>query len=146
MKLNKPKHITILILDDDVFYNNLLAKKIVGLQQKPEINNQFDIHVKQFFKPNQFMHLLEQNKDTSNTTIAFIDYYLGYGINGLQLVYLLEEMNRSIKTVLISQSEKIIKNIEVPSSKSHSFIKIKKHEYTPDICCAIIENHIHNLL
>ena len=62
--------------------------------------------------------------------------------------YLIENniiVNKNIKTVLISQSEKIIKKIKVPSTKKHSFIKIRKHEYTPDICCTIIENHINNL-
>lgn len=145
MKNNTPKQINILIMEDDAFYNNLLAKKMRDLNQKPEINIHFDLNIKQLFHPDKLLRMVEENNKLNSITIAFVDYYLGYGINGLQLVYLLQEVNKNIRTVLLSQSEKILTKIKVPSAKSHSFIKIHKHEYTPDICCAIIENYIYNL-
>jgi len=145
MKTISVKDINVFIMEDDIFFNNLLAKKIVALNNKSDIKNRFNLSIKQFSKPGDFVQVIENNKNADTPTVAFIDYYLGYGINGMHLVYLLEEINKDIKVVLLSQSEKIIKNTRFPKIKNNSFIKIQKHEYTPDICCAILENHMNNL-
>ncbi len=145
MKLTKAKKINVLILEDDLYYNSLLAQKIQILQQKTHIQNIVNIHIKQFNIPLDFLHAVKSTVSENTSTIAFIDYFLGYGITGLDIVYLLQEINKNIKIILMSQSEKTIKNLNEPFWTNKNFVKIIKHNYTPDICCTIVENHIKNI-
>ncbi|MDX9696573.1 MAG: hypothetical protein RBT49_12345 [Bacteroidales bacterium] len=137
--------VEILIMEDDVFYNNLIAKTIFNLQQKPEIKTRFNFTVKQYTKPDECLQKAKDNNFKQPITIAFIDYYLGDGINGKHLVNLLLERNKNIKIVLMSQSERIIEKTCVPELENSRFVKILKHNYTPDICSTIVENYINNL-
>ena len=145
MKAHAITQIDILIMEDDIFYNNLIAKTIRNFQQKPEIKNRFNLTVNQYTNPDECLQKAKKYNNQNIISIAFVDYYLGDGINGKHLVNLLVERNKNIKIVLMSQSEKVIEKTNVPMSESNRFVKILKHEYTPDICCTIIENYISNL-
>ncbi|OFX20908.1 MAG: hypothetical protein A2041_05455 [Bacteroidetes bacterium GWA2_31_9b] len=145
MKTHTITQIDILIMEDNIFYNNLIAKTIHNFQQKPEIKNRFNLNVNQYTNPDECLKKAKEYNNQNIISIAFVDYYLGDGINGKHLVNLLVERNKNIKIVLMSQSEKVIEKTNVPMSESNRFVKILKHEYTPDICCTIIENYISNL-
>lgn len=145
METKTLKMIEILIMDDDIFFSNLIAKAIENLKQKKEIQARFRLNVRQYFKPKD---CLVKAKDSSNKTpfsIAFIDYYIGDGINGKHLVNLLLERNKNAKIVLMSNSERIIRKLRSIGLNNSRYIKILKNNYTPDICCTIVENYIYNL-
>lgn len=145
MKPAKTKQINVFILEDDLFYNSFLAKEIQILQQKAEIQNNVNIHIKQFNIPVDFLQAAKNIATENTTTIAFIDHYLGSGITGLEIVYLLNEINKNIKIILMSQSEEIIQNLDETLFINKTFVKITKHDFTPDICCTIVENYIKNI-
>ena len=144
-KINTPQTLVkILILEDELFYNNLLKNKFQLLQQNPYIDGRYKLDIQQFHNPATFLQNVS-NANNNLNTIVFIDYYLGYGITGLDIVYLLNEINKNIKIVLMSQSEKAIQNLNQPIWHNKRIVKMIKHEYTPEVCCSIVENYLKHI-
>lgn len=145
METHAKQQVEILIMEDDIFYNNLIAKTIFNLQQKHEIKTRFSFTIKQYTNPDECLQKAKDYNFEPSITIAFVDYYLGDGINGKHLVNLLLERNKNMKIVLMSQSERIIEKTKIPELENSRFVKILKHNYTPDVCSTIVENYINNL-
>ena len=141
---NQRKEVGLLIMEDDVFYSNLLAKKFKDFRNTPEIKNKYKIQIEQFFDPEDCLEKAKSLESYSDRpVIAFVDYYLGNGINGQHLVKLLVEQNEGIKIVLMSQSEKIIKRMR--NFEKTEYAKVLKHQHTPEVCCMMLEQYIRNL-
>lgn len=140
-----PEPINILIIEDDLYYNNLLARKIKNYTYKSAPDKRYVITIDQVYDPKEFLRVIHEAKDIRRT-IAFIDYRLGKGFTGLDLSEKLVERNEHIKIVIMSQSEKIINGLEGLEQQKSIYTKLVKHEYTPDICCIIIENYLKNLV
>lgn len=134
-----------MIIEDDHYYNDLLAKRIRSLKNKPDINDRFRLKISQVFEPDQFLDRQGKGIEKNDRTIAFVDFYLGSGRNGLQVSGWLADMNEDIKIVLMSHSEEVIQELEKAGSASHHYTNLVKHEYTPEICSIIVENYINNL-
>ena len=140
----KPIPVKVLILEDEQFYNDLITRKIELLQQILNGSSQYKLIIQQFDNPSTFLQSIASGNNNLNT-IVFIDYYLGYGITGLDIVYLLKEIDKNIKIILMSQSEKVIQNLDQSIWHTKNFVKMVKHEYTPEICYTIVENYIKNI-
>jgi len=145
MKMQLSRDVNVLIIEDDHYYNDLLAKRIKQLKNKPAIKDRFRLKVRQVFEPDQFLTRQDRRKDEIGSTIAFVDYYLGSESNGLQVSDRLAGMNDNIRIVIMSQSEEVIRNLEKTVPPARLYTNIVKHEYTPEICSIIVENYINNL-
>jgi len=145
MKMQLSRDVDVLIIEDDHYYNNLLAKRIDRLNSDPVINDRYHLNIKQVYDPEEYINRLEKRNNRGGQAIAFVDYYLGNGKNGIQVSERLVGLNDKIKIVILSQSEKTIKKLESANTRSKLYTKLGKHEYTPEICCIIVENYIDNL-
>lgn len=139
------RDVNVLIIEDDHYYNDLLAKRIRSLKNKPDINGRYRLKIQQIFEPEQFLDKKDNGMEQSGRTIAFVDFYLGSGRNGLQVSGKLADMNEDIKIVLMSHSEEVIRELEQSGSDANLYTNLVKHEYTPEICSIIVENYINNL-
>jgi ActR/RegA family two-component response regulator len=137
------KKVDLLILEDDIFYSNLLAKKFKNFRESPDIKENYKIKIEQFNTPEGCLEKAKSLMDNDQPTIAFVDYYLGNGINGHHIIKLLVEQNEAIKIVMMSQSENVVKKMK--NVKNPTFTKVLKHEHTPEICCMMLEQYIQNL-
>lgn len=139
------RQVNVFIMEDDFYYNDLLAKKIYDWKEGTKLKKHLTIKIKQFNKAEDFLQSVQNAANNNSTTIALIDYFLGYGINGMHLVHLLTELKMNIKVILMSQSDKVISELDHALMRRINLIKLRKHHYTPDICCTIIENYINNI-
>lgn len=137
------KRVGLLILEDDVFYSNLLAKKFKNFRETPGIKDNFKIKIEQFNTPEDCLEKAKSLEKNDLPTIAFVDYYLGNGINGHHIIKHLVEQNEGIKIIMMSQSERVVKKMK--NVKNPTFTKVLKHEHTPEICCMMLEQYIQNL-
>ena len=142
MRVELPKKLDILIMDDDVFFNDLLAKKLLNFIQKPEISERYSVSVEQYYRPEECLSRAKKTGAKSHASIAFVDYYLGDGLNGKHIIKLLMERNGQLKPILMSHSLAIIGNAGAQAEEDYSYNKILKHEFTPDICCILVENYM----
>ncbi len=137
------KKVELLILEDDMFYSKLLAKKFKNFGNTPQIKDNFNLKIEEFNTPEDCLEKARSLVNNELPTIAFVDYYLGNGINGQHIIKLLVEQNEGIKIVMISQSERVIKKMK--NVKNPTFTKVLKREHTPEICCMMLEQYIQNL-
>ena len=140
MSVSQLREIDLLIMDDDVFFNNLLAKKFDTFKNKPSITGKYNINISQFSDPDDCLAKVKGYNDApvNKPTIAFVDYYLGNGINGQHLIKLLINQNKAIKIVLMSQSERVIGSSKTEDGETANYSRLIKREYTPEICCLML--------
>lgn len=130
----RQKEVELLIMDDDVFFNNLLAKKFSGFQELPEIKERYNISIHQYTDPFECLTRAKNHNHKGQFTIAFVDYYLGQGINGQHLIKLLTKQGMVSKVVLMSQSGRVIGKPDLSLKKVADYSRVIKREYTPEIC------------
>ena len=142
MKTKAVKNVDFLILEDDVFYNNLIAKRLGSLKESPDIKDKYRLKINQFSNAEECLQAAKDTLDSPKATLAFIDYYLGNGINGEHLINLLVDQNERIDIVLMSRSHRALEKSVFNKSNNKVYAKLVKEEFTPDICCIIAEQYI----
>jgi len=95
-----------------------------------------------YSNPKSLIDDIRNNKFTDNNTLAFIDYYLGDGINGNHTIKLLLEFNKKTKILLLSQSQHVISTYNNKPKKSRSINLIPKDNYTFTTCSLFLEQFI----
>lgn len=101
MKLEK-KTFRIVVLEDSEFFNDLLTKQLeqyTGMLAM-ERNCLFEIH--SYTSPADFIRNLKNDTD-----IAFVDYYLGNGVTGLDILKKIRQKCWDCKVVILSQARNI---------------------------------------
>lgn len=139
------KELEVLIIEDDLYFNNLLAKRLNNLNQDPRINLHYQVRVRQVFDADQYIDQADPSMEKDRQTIAFIDYFLGQGATGVELSEKLLALNDQVKIVIMSQSEEMINKLRNAKPRNNMYTSIVKYEHTPDICCIIVENYLKNL-
>lgn len=145
MEKRYTKELDVLIIEDDHYYNNLLAKRLNNLSQDPRISAHYQIRVRQVFDPDQYLDQADPTLEKERQTIAFIDYFLGRGDTGVDLSEKLLALNDQVKIVIMSQSEEMINKLRNAKPRNNMYTSLVKYEHTPDICCIIVENYLKNL-
>lgn len=144
MKKQLTKEVEVLIIEDDPYYNNLLAKRLNDLTNDPKINHNYQVSIRQVFEPDQYLEEADP-ASKGRQTIAFIDYYLGEKYTGVEFSNKLLELNDQVKIVILSQSEEMIDKLRNAKPRNNMYTSLVKYEHTPEICYIIVENYIKNL-
>lgn len=145
MEKQVPKAVNVLVIEDDLYYNNLLAKRLNNLNNDPKIRQNYHVRVRQVFDPEQYLEQADSTMEKEGQTIAFIDYFLGRGATGVELSEKLLSLNDQVKIVIMSQSEETINRLRNAKPRNNMYTSLVKYEHTPEICCIIVENYIKNL-
>ncbi|HET7818639.1 MAG TPA: response regulator [Bacteroidia bacterium] len=104
--MSEQKTFRIVIMEDDEFFNDVLTHKleqytaILGIEK----NCNFEIH--SYTSAKDCLRNLKNNID-----VAFVDYYLGNGITGYDIVKKIKEKCWDCKIVILSQ----VRNIKTTS-------------------------------
>ena len=101
------KTINVLIVEDNKYYNNLLSKALqqsIGAIRNKE---RYKMVLYSFTDSHKCLQKIKSGSLEQTDTIAFIDYYLGDGINGAHIIKLLKEQNKDIMVILLSQSKAV---------------------------------------
>ena len=130
----KQKEVELLIMDDDVFFNNLLAKQLSKINELSQFKNKFKVSIHQYTDPFECLSKAKSHSNNGQHTIAFVDFYLGHGINGQHVIKLLTKQSRFIKIVLMSQSERAIGKPFTSNEEVPDYSRVIKRKYTPEIC------------
>lgn len=99
--------INVLIVEDSKYYNNLLSKALQQSIRLLQKNHGCKMVLYSFTDSHKCIRKIKSGAFEQYDTIAFIDYYLGDGINGAHIIKLLKEQNRDVMTILLSQSKAV---------------------------------------
>jgi len=108
----------IVIVDDDDFYNKLLARGIKTNSEKILMDNGFNLELSSFTHLDDF---LEQLPETNS--VIFIDYYLDNKQVASKAIQSIKERSPQSKIVIISQEMSYSTAVETVLKGAHEFIQ-----------------------
>jgi CheY-like chemotaxis protein len=134
------KTINVLVVEDNEYYNNLIFN---ALQQsahffQQEVNYHLVLH--SFIDSHECMQTIESREFMDDDVIAFVDYNMGNGITGSQIIRLLKKENSNARAVLLSQSTYIE---EKNTNNNYDFFVIKD-TFAPALCRLYLDQYIEN--
>jgi CheY-like chemotaxis protein len=134
------KTINVLVVDDNEYYNSLLSKILQQSKPSSNLKGKFQVVLHTFTDSLECIRMIKSGELLQNDTIAFVDYYMGNGINGAHIIKLLKEQNHQTMTVLLSQS----KAVEEKSNLVHPDYIVMKDTLAPALCRLYLEQFIEN--
>lgn len=137
--------IEVIILDDNTFYNYLIAEKIRKYALRPEVSWRYKFLIRCFETAGEY---LRQSMDVSTgrrATVAFIDEKLAQKDAGRLIVRSLVSSGERLKLIFMVEREHGDNSHFNGGQEEYGSIKIHKHEFTPEICLILVENYIKNL-
>jgi hypothetical protein len=136
------KTVRILLLEDNEYYNGLLLQELKNCGKDDRFSQNFRFMFHSFIDAGELIMRLKSRDFNDNYSIAFIDYYLGRGINGSHIIKMLKEQSAKTTIVLISQSKSVINRID-PSSYDYF---VTKDNSTAALCRLCLEQYLENKL
>jgi len=134
------KTFNVLVVEDSEYYNNLLSKILQQASSSFNLKEKYRMVLHSFTDSLECIRKIKSGELMKHDTIAFVDYYMGNGVNGAHIIKLLKEQNNDTMAVLLSQS----KSIEEKSSLSHPDYFVKKDNLAPALCRLYLEQFIEN--
>jgi CheY-like chemotaxis protein len=98
------KTINVLVMEDNKYYNDLLSAALRQSIRQIQEKSNYKMVLHTFTDSQKCMKKIKSNDLLQNDTIAFVDYYLGDGINGSHIIKMLKEQNKEVLVILLSQS------------------------------------------
>jgi CheY-like chemotaxis protein len=132
----------IIVMEDNKIFNSILSQALrQHIQRKKHLIKNSEIKMYSFTDPNECFELIRSKKFNGHS-IAFLDYYLGKGTNGLHMLKVFKEKNNEIKFVVLSHSDQIVNKLSQDEQLDVDGHVIKKDIYAPEICCILLEDFI----
>ena len=129
--------IKIVIVEDNEFYNAIIKKQIELLINSIGFSPAFELELLPYLDVNYCVSDIKLQRFKGAFVIAFLDYYLKTGINGLQLTKMIKSVNRFNKVIIFTQSRdfKLWRKLK----RSPAEECLYKDESTPFACKYILE-------
>ena len=134
------KIINVLVMEDNKYYNNLLSAALRQSISKIQDRFNYKMVLHSFTDSQKCMKKIKSNELLQNDTIAFVDYYLGDGINGSHIVKRLKEQNREVIVILLSQSRIVGQR---PNLIKYDYF-VAKDSSALALCCLYLEQFADN--
>ncbi len=134
------KTVRILLLEDNPYFNNLLLQELRNCVNGDRFRLDFRFMFHTFTDACELIIRLKSQDFKDNYSIAFIDYYLGNGINGSHIIKMLKEQTAETAIVLLSQSKQVKEKIN-PSS--YDFF-VPKDSSAAALCRLCLEQYLEN--
>lgn len=132
--------INVLVVEDNEYYNNLIFN---ALQQSTHFfrrEENYELVLHSFINSHDFMRSIDTREFRDNDIIAFVDYNMGNGITGAQIIRQMRKRNHNTLAVLLSQS-KIVEEKNIP--ENHDFYVVKD-TFAPALCRLYLDKYIEN--
>jgi CheY-like chemotaxis protein len=134
------KTINVLVVEDNEYFNNLLSKVLQQSVHAIQPGRNYKLVLYSFTDSLECVKKIKSRELENKDTIAFVDYYMGNGINGAHIIKLLKEQNHDAVTVLLSQS----KAVEEKNNLNHPDYIVMKDTLAPALCRLYLEQFIEN--
>ncbi len=128
-----------MILEDSNFYNNLLTRQLEKYTNAIAMDKKCDFEIRSFTSPPDFVRNLEVDTD-----IAFVDYYLGNGITGSEIIKKIKLHCKDCKIIIISQSQSVKASILTLNEGAKDYVY--KDNYALSNSCFIVEDIVNEKL
>lgn len=128
-----PKVFRIAILEDNEFFNDMLTRQIEDFTAILAMEKNCRFEISSYTSPNDFIRNLKNDTD-----IVFVDYYLGNGVTGSDMIKKIRERCWDCKVVVVSQVRNI-KTISIPLKDETIDFVFKDTNALPN-CCFILED------
>ena len=135
--LKTKKRIKILVMEDSEFYNAFITRQIKLVLDSIGYFHDLEFELIPYMDVNYCVSDIKSNRFNGAMTIAFLDYYLSQGINGLTLSKMIKSISKKNKVVLFTQSDDF--NLWKKLKNSQALACLHKHEFTASKCRAILE-------
>jgi CheY-like chemotaxis protein len=134
------KTINVLVVEDNEYYNNLIYN---ALQQSThfiqhKVNYKLVLH--SFVDSGECIRKINSHEFINNDLIAFVDYYMGNGITGAQIINLLKKENSNAMAVMLTQS----KTLEEKNKINNYDYFVIKDIFAPALCRLYLDQYIEN--
>jgi CheY-like chemotaxis protein len=134
------KTINVLVVEDNEYYNNLIYNALQQsthfIQQK--VNYKLVLH--SFVDSGECIRKINSHEFINNDLIAFVDYYMGNGITGAQIINLLKKENSNAMAVMLTQS----KTLEEKNKINNYDYFVIKDIFAPALCRLYLDQYIEN--
>ncbi|MGB8490357.1 MAG: response regulator [Bacteroidales bacterium] len=134
------KTVNVLIVEDNEYYNNLLTATLKQCIRLKSEKWDFRIQFHSFTDSCECLGKIRSFDFGENDSIAFIDYYLGEGINGTHLIKVIKDQRLNTTVVLMSQSRDVKKKVD-PGWYDYF---VEKDKSAPALCCLYLEQYLEN--
>jgi len=134
------KIINVLVVDDNEYYNSLISKILQQSKPSSNLKGKYRVVLHSFTDSLECIRKIKSGELMQHDTIAFVDYYMGNGINGAHIIKLLKEQNHQTMAILLSQS----KAVEEKSNRAHPDFIVTKDTLAPALCRLYLEQFIEN--
>jgi DNA-binding NtrC family response regulator len=132
----KTKHeFKIVVLEDSDFYNNLLTHQLKNYTDAIAQDKGYSFDIESYRNSNDCLRNIKPETD-----IAFVDYYLGEGINGIDVLKKIKEKCKDCKIIIMSQVTTLKTSIQTVNYGASDFII--KDRFALNRSCYIVEEII----
>lgn len=136
--LSKNK-IKVAIVDDNQFYNQLLAVRLKNYIYPIAEDKNFDLEIQSFIDPYECLRKLDPDTD-----IVFLDYYLGPLVNASILMKKIKKQCDTCNIIIISQVKSLQTSLVTLLDGASEFILKDKYAFIRS--CYVAEEMIYNRL
>lgn len=134
------KTISILVIEDNEYYSNLLSNAIQQSLNGILTRGKYQLVLRSFTSAAEYMKKIKAGDLSSNYDAVFIDYYLGDGLNAGHVIKVLKEHSCDAMVILLSQSKSVKEKLHtIP----HDYFVVKD-EFAPALCGLYLQQHIEN--
>lgn len=96
------KTFRIVVLEDSEFFNNLLTRQLEQYTSMLAMERNCRFEIQSYTSPADCLRNLKNNTD-----IAFVDYYLGNGVTGFDVLKKIRQKCWDCKVIIISQAKNL---------------------------------------
>jgi CheY-like chemotaxis protein len=134
------KTINVLVVEDNEYYNNLIYNALQQSMHFFQCKMNYQLVLHSFIDSAECMQQIESREFIDNDVIAFVDYNMGNGVSGPQIIRLLKKENSNTLAILLSQS----RTIEEKSSLNNYDFFVIKDTFAPALCRLYLDQYIEN--
>lgn len=134
------KKISILVVEDNEYFNAILTHELDIYARDLQIIRDFHYEIVNFTNVKKCIEAIKENKFGHTQVIAFVNYYLGDGINGAMVMKKLLAQNPENKVIIMSQTQNGKISGENKNLGAYEFIF--KNNDAPFKCCLVLEQII----
>jgi len=134
------KTINVLVVEDNEYYNNLIYNALQQSMHFFQCKMNYQLVLHSFIDSAECMQQIESREFIDNDVIAFVDYNMGNGVSGPQIIRLLKKENSHTLAILLSQS----RTIEEKSSLNNYDFFVIKDTFAPALCRLYLDQYIEN--
>lgn len=138
--LKEKQSYTILVIDDDSYFNYLIVEKVKQAAQKIKILLKKEVEVLSYTNGEDFLKHLHCKKFSRRNLVVFLDYYLGDNLNGLFILNRL--MFLETNPVVFILSDRPDSQLAHEVKEAGALLYMQKNSYSPDICQLFLEELI----